>query len=159
MKTGKLMDNIRVTKNGLGSGVDRIFKSSGSAFNHIINRLNPFGKSVEFNILFLGPLPGIHFTCIHDDIKALVPWKRDRFPIFRAFALKISMFFISHHYLDLLSLHGHMVHTNYYWDLLSQHGHMVYTNYYYHSLFLKCLFWHILWKIHLTKIEIFYHNH
>ena len=33
METGKLMDNIRVTKNGLGSGVDRMFKSSDSAFN------------------------------------------------------------------------------------------------------------------------------
>ena len=52
-ETGKFMDNIRVTKNGLGSGVDRMFKSSDSAFNHITNRLNPFGKSVEFDILFL----------------------------------------------------------------------------------------------------------
>ena len=32
METGKLTDNIRVTKNGLGSGVDRMFKSSDSAF-------------------------------------------------------------------------------------------------------------------------------
>ena len=73
MDTGKFMNNIRVTKNGLGSGVDRMFKSSDSAFNHITNRLNPFGKSVEFDIVFLGPLPGIHFTCIHDNIKILVP--------------------------------------------------------------------------------------
>ena len=28
METGKFMDNIRVTKSGLGSGVDRMFKSS-----------------------------------------------------------------------------------------------------------------------------------
>ena len=35
METGKFMDNIRVTKNGLVSGVDRMFKSSDSAFNHI----------------------------------------------------------------------------------------------------------------------------
>ena len=49
--------HIRVTKNGLGSGVDRMFKSSDSAFYHITDRLNPFGKSVEFDILFLGPLP------------------------------------------------------------------------------------------------------
>ena len=34
METGKFMDNIRVTKNGLVSGVDRMFKSSDSAFNH-----------------------------------------------------------------------------------------------------------------------------
>ena len=73
METGKFMDNIRVTKNGLGSGVDRMFKSSDSALNHITNRLNPFGKSVEFDILFLCLLPGIHFTCIYDDIKVLVP--------------------------------------------------------------------------------------
>ena len=47
METGKLTDNIRVTKNGLGSGVDRMFQSSDSAFNHFTDRLNPFGKSVE----------------------------------------------------------------------------------------------------------------
>ena len=39
METGKFMDIIRVTKNGLGSGVDRMFKSSDSAFNLITNRL------------------------------------------------------------------------------------------------------------------------
>ena len=32
METGKFCDNIRVTKNGLVSGVDRMFKSSDSAF-------------------------------------------------------------------------------------------------------------------------------
>ena len=56
METGKLTDNIRVTKNGLGSGVDRMFQSSDSAFYYFTDRLNPFGKSVEFDILFLGPL-------------------------------------------------------------------------------------------------------
>ena len=86
METGKLTDNIRVTKNGLGSGVDRMFQSSDSAFYHFTDRLNPFGKSVELDILFLGPLPGICFTCIHDNIKVLVPWKWDRFPEFGAFA-------------------------------------------------------------------------
>ena len=35
METGKLTDNIRVRKNGLGSGIDRMFKSSYSAFYHI----------------------------------------------------------------------------------------------------------------------------
>ena len=65
METGKLIDNIRVTKNWLGSGVERMFKSSDSVFYHITNRLYPFGKSVEFDILFLGPLPCIRFTCIH----------------------------------------------------------------------------------------------
>ena len=73
METGKLTDNIRVTKNGLGSGVDRMFQSSDSAFNHFTDRLNPFGKSFEFDILFLGPLAGIRFTCIHDNIKVMVP--------------------------------------------------------------------------------------
>ena len=86
METGKLTDNIRVKKNGIGSGVDRMFKSSDSAFYHITDRLNPFGKSAELDILFLCPLPGIRFTCINDNIKVLVPWKRDRFPKFRAFA-------------------------------------------------------------------------
>ena len=32
METGKLTDNIRVTKHGPGSGVDRMFQSSESAF-------------------------------------------------------------------------------------------------------------------------------
>ena len=73
METGKLTGNLRVTKNGLESGDDKMFQSSDSAFYHFIDRLNPFGKSVEFNILFLGPLPGIRFTCIHDNIKVLVP--------------------------------------------------------------------------------------
>ena len=50
METGKFTDNIRVTKNGLRSGVDRMFKSSDSAFYHITDRLNPFGKSVEIRM-------------------------------------------------------------------------------------------------------------
>ena len=54
METGKLTDNIRVTKNGIGSGVDRMFQSSDSAFYHFTDRLNPFGKCVEFDILFVG---------------------------------------------------------------------------------------------------------
>ena len=48
METGKLCVNIRVTKNGLVSGVDRMFKSSDSAFKHITDRLYPLRKSVEF---------------------------------------------------------------------------------------------------------------
>ena len=32
------------------------FQSSDSAFYHFTDRLNPFGKSVELDILFLGPL-------------------------------------------------------------------------------------------------------
>ena len=75
METGKLCDNIRVTKNGLVSGVDRMFKSSDSAFKHITDRLNPFRKSVEFDILFLRPLSGVRFACIHDNVEVLVPRK------------------------------------------------------------------------------------
>ena len=52
METGKFGDIIRVTKNGLVSGVDRMFKSSDSAFKHITDRLNPLRKSVDFDILF-----------------------------------------------------------------------------------------------------------
>ena len=40
METGKLMDNIRITKNGLGSGVDRMFQSSDSAYYHSTDRIN-----------------------------------------------------------------------------------------------------------------------
>ena len=36
METGKFMDNIRVTKNGLVSGVDRMFKSSDSVLKHYV---------------------------------------------------------------------------------------------------------------------------
>ena len=32
METGKFSDNIRVTENGLVSGVERVLKSSNSAF-------------------------------------------------------------------------------------------------------------------------------
>ena len=86
MVTGKLIDNIRVTNNGLWSGVDRMSKSSESAFYRITDRLNLFRKSVELDILFLYPLPGIRLTCIQDNIKVLAPWKWDRFPEFLAFA-------------------------------------------------------------------------
>ena len=47
METEKLTDNIRVTTNGLGSGVDRMFKSSDSAFCHITDRLNPLKSLFE----------------------------------------------------------------------------------------------------------------
>ena len=55
METEKLTDNIRVTKHGLGSRVDRMFQSSDSAFYHFTDRLNPFGRSIEFDIPFIGP--------------------------------------------------------------------------------------------------------
>ena len=55
METGKLCDNIRVTKNGLVSGVDRMFKSSDSAFKHITDRLNPLRKSGRVRHLLSSP--------------------------------------------------------------------------------------------------------
>ena len=59
METGRFSDNLRVTENGLVSGVDRAFKSSNSTFQNIGYQLNPLGKSVDFDILFLGPPSGI----------------------------------------------------------------------------------------------------
>ena len=47
METGKFSDNLRVTENGLVSGVDRAFKSSNSTFQNIGDRRNPFGKSIS----------------------------------------------------------------------------------------------------------------
>ena len=94
METGQFCDNIRVTKNWLVSGVDRMFKSSDSAFKHITDRLNPLRKSVD--IFFLRPPSGVRFACIHDIVEVLVPWKWDRFPIFRSLAYKISLFVISY---------------------------------------------------------------
>ena len=55
METGNFCDNIRVIKNGRVSGVDRMFKSSDSAFKDITDRVNPLRKSVEFDIFFLRP--------------------------------------------------------------------------------------------------------
>ena len=62
METGKFSDNRRVTENWLVSCVDRAFKSSNSTFQNIGDRLNPLGKSVDFDILFLGPPSGILLT-------------------------------------------------------------------------------------------------
>ena len=73
METGKFSDNLRVIEYGLVSGVDRAFKSSNSTFQNIGDRLNPLGKSVDFDILFLGPPSGILLTRVYDDIKILVP--------------------------------------------------------------------------------------
>ena len=72
METGKFSDNLRVTESGLVAGVDGAFKSSNSTFQNIGDRLNPLGKSVDFDILFLGPSSGILLTRVQDDIKALV---------------------------------------------------------------------------------------
>ena len=50
METGKFSDNIRVTENGLVSGVDRVLKSSNSAFENVGDRLDPLRKSVNFDV-------------------------------------------------------------------------------------------------------------
>ena len=80
METGKLTDIIRVTKNGLGSGVDRRFQSSDPAFYHFADRLNPFGKSVEFDILFLGPLKLFSIGCTASFFDLII-WCSDWFCI------------------------------------------------------------------------------
>ena len=57
METGKLCDNIRVTKNGLVSGVDRMFKSSDSAFKTVLSLMIKRNTRVtkhETNSLCLG---------------------------------------------------------------------------------------------------------
>ena len=95
METGKFSDNLRVTKNGLVSGVDRALKSLNSTFQNIGDRLNPLGKSFDFDIIFLRLLSGILLTRVHDDIKILVPWKWDRFPVFRTLAQNIFQFLVS----------------------------------------------------------------
>ena len=95
METGKYSDNIRVTENGLVSGVNRPFKSSNSTFQNIGDRLNPLGKSVDFAILFLGLPSGILLTRVHDDLKILMPWKWDRFSVFRALAQNIFQFLVT----------------------------------------------------------------
>ena len=88
METGKFSDNLRVTENGLVSVVDRAFKASNSTFQNIGDRLNP----LDFDILFLGPPSCILLTRVHDDIKILMPWEWDRFPVFRALAQNIFQF-------------------------------------------------------------------
>ena len=55
METGEFSDNIRVTENGLVSGVDRVLKSSNSAFKNVGDRLDPLRKSVNFDVFFLCP--------------------------------------------------------------------------------------------------------
>ena len=94
METGKFSDSLRVTENRLVSGADRAFKSANSTFQNISDRLNQLGKSVDFDILFLGPPSGIFLTRVHFDIKILVPWKWDRFPVFRVLAQNIFQFLV-----------------------------------------------------------------
>ena len=95
METGKFSDNLRVTENGLVSDVDRAFKLPNSTFQNIGDRLNLLVKSVDFDILFLGPPSGILLTRVHDDIKILIPWKWDRFPVFRTLAQNIFQFLVT----------------------------------------------------------------
>ena len=69
METGKLCDNIRVTK----MDACLVLIECLSRFKHITDRLNPLRKSVEFDIFFLRPPSGVRFACIHDNVKVLVP--------------------------------------------------------------------------------------
>ena len=96
-KTGKFSNSIRVTENGLVSGVDRVLKSSNSTSNNVGSRLDPLRKSVNFDVFFLCPPSGILFTCIHDNAKVLVPWIWDSFPVFWAPAQKSSQFSITYY--------------------------------------------------------------
>ena len=57
--------------------------------------LNPLGKGVDLDILFLGPPSGILLTRVHDDIKILLSWKWERFPVFRALAQNISQLLVT----------------------------------------------------------------
>ena len=82
---GKLSDNLSDIEHVLLSGVDRVFKSSYYTFQNISDRLNPLGKSVDFDNLFLGSPSGLLLICVSDDIKFLVPWKWDRFNTIRFF--------------------------------------------------------------------------
>ena len=95
METGTFADNQNVTENGLVSDIDRVFKSSNSTFQNIGDRPNPLGKGVDFDILFLGRPSGILLTRVHDDIKILLSWKWERFPIFWALAQKISQLLVT----------------------------------------------------------------
>ena len=54
-------------------------------------------KSVSFDVFFLCPPSGILFTCIHNNAKVLVPSIWDSFPVFWAFAQKISQFNITYY--------------------------------------------------------------
>ena len=47
MKTGKFSDNLRLTENGLVSGVDRVFKSSNYTFQNISDQLKASAHSFK----------------------------------------------------------------------------------------------------------------
>ena len=88
METGKLCDNIRVTKNGLVSGVDRMLKSSDSAFKHITDRLNPLRKCRVHASMIMSK-----FWCHENETGSLYfgPLrKRSRSLSFRTFKIKVA---------------------------------------------------------------------
>ena len=69
LETGKSSDNIRVSENGLESGVNRVLlKSSNSTIQNVSDRFDPLGKSVDFDVLFLGQRQRSCrlFRCFHD---------------------------------------------------------------------------------------------
>ena len=137
MKTGKFSDNLRVTENELVSGVDRgsAFKSTNSTFQNIGYRLNPLGKSVDCDILFLGPSSGILPARVHDS----GAMKMRQVPCISSPCAKhLSVFGYGRNW-DHLSLYGHMERKeiqnhsrNKVWDSgkdhqsISKHVHLMY---------------------------------
>ena len=120
METGKFSGNPQAegTGNGLVSGVDRALKSCNSACQKIGDRLNPLGKSVEFDILFLDQPSGILLTRVHDDIKILVQWKWKVSCVSVPCAKDISVFGYRR-YWDHLSLYGHIRLIKYLYTLIN----------------------------------------
>ena len=74
------------------SGIDRAFKSFNSMFQKIGDRLNPLGKSVDVDILFLGPPSGIYSS--HASMMILKFWSHEN-ETGSLFALKISQFLVT----------------------------------------------------------------
>ena len=72
MEKGTFSDKPGSQK-GLVSGVYRVLMSSNSTFKNVGDRLDPIGKSVDFDFLFPSPSFGILLTCVHDNPKYLVP--------------------------------------------------------------------------------------
>ena len=63
----------RSQKNDSCMVLTECFSRPNSTFQNIDDRLYQLGKSVDFDILFLGPPSCILLTRIHDDFKILVP--------------------------------------------------------------------------------------
>ena len=128
LETGKFSGNIRFTENRLECDVDRALKSFNSTFQKIGDRLNPLGRlrhPLSWPTVWHTPHMRPWWYC-----KNLVPWKWDRFPVFRALAQKISQFIFNYgRYWDHLSPYGRIEsieiqnHSrNKVWDSWKEHG-------------------------------------